>query len=105
MSGVGGSPAAPVAAAIIAGGAAKRLGGQTKPALIVGGRSIAERLLETLRASFARVLVVANDATPWEGLAVEVFPDMYRGAGPLAGVHAALAATSAHAGVVCVAGD
>jgi molybdopterin-guanine dinucleotide biosynthesis protein A len=97
--------AAPVAAAIIAGGAATRLGGVPKSTLVVEGRSIAERLLETLRASFARVLVVANDPSPWRALAVEIVPDVYVGAGPLAGVHAALAATSTHAGVVCVAGD
>jgi molybdopterin-guanine dinucleotide biosynthesis protein A len=97
--------AAPVAAAIIAGGAATRLGGVPKSTLVVEGRSIAERLLETLRACFPRVLVVANDPSPWQALGVETVPDVHRGAGPLAGVHAALAATSAHAGVVCVAGD
>jgi molybdopterin-guanine dinucleotide biosynthesis protein A len=107
MSGAGGASAGPVVAAVIAGGAATRLGGQAKPALVVGGRSIAERLLERLRAAFPRVLVVANDAAPWEGLGVEVVPDSpaHRGAGPLAGVHAALTATAGHAGVVCVAGD
>lgn len=97
--------AAPVAAAIIAGGAATRLGGLPKSALVVDGRSIAERLLEALRATFPRVLVVANDPAPWAGLGVEVTPDVHRGAGPLAGIHAALTATAAHAGVVCVAGD
>ncbi|HTA21700.1 MAG TPA: molybdenum cofactor guanylyltransferase [Polyangia bacterium] len=96
---------APVAAAIIAGGAATRLGGVPKSTLVVEGRSIAERLLETLRATFARVLVVANDPTPWQALGVEIVPDVYPDAGPLAGVHAALVAASAHAGVVCVAGD
>src|SRR5262249_48322219 len=94
-----------VVAAVIAGGAATRLGGQTKPALVVGGRSIAERLLETLRAAFARVLVVANDAAPWEGLGAQVVADVHRGAGPLAGIHAALVPPAGHAGVVCVAGD
>jgi molybdopterin-guanine dinucleotide biosynthesis protein A len=97
--------AAACAAAIIAGGAATRLGGLPKSTLVVEGRSIAERLLESLRAAFPRVLVVANDAAPWAALGVEVVPDVYRGAGPLAGVHAALVATAAHAGVVCVAGD
>jgi molybdopterin-guanine dinucleotide biosynthesis protein A len=96
---------APVAAAIIAGGAATRLGGLRKSALVVDGRSIAERLLEALRATFPRVLVVANDPAPWSGLGIEVTPDLHPGAGPLAGVHAALVATGAHAGVVCVAGD
>ncbi len=99
------SATAAVAAAIIAGGAATRLGGQPKSALVVDGRPIAERLLEALRATFPRVLVVANDPAPWQGLGVEVTPDVHRGAGPLAGVHAALVATAAHAGVVCVAGD
>jgi molybdenum cofactor guanylyltransferase len=99
--------AAPVAAAIIAGGGATRLHGLAKPALVVAGRSIAERLLEALRATFPRVLVVANHPAPWAGLGVEIVPDgvAHRGAGPLAGVHAALVATTAHAGVVCVAGD
>ena len=99
--------AAPVAAALIAGGAATRLGGVSKSSLVVDGRSIAERLLEALRATFARVLVVANDPAPWEAFGVEILGDdtAHRGAGPLAGVHAALAATAAHAGVVCVAGD
>jgi molybdenum cofactor guanylyltransferase len=101
----GPSVTAPVAAAIIAGGAATRLGGLPKSTLVVEGRSIAERLLEALRASFPRVLVVANEPAPWEALGVEIVPDVHRGAGPLAGVHAALVATSAHAGVVCVAGD
>jgi molybdopterin-guanine dinucleotide biosynthesis protein A len=95
----------PVAAAIIAGGAATRLGGQAKAALVVDGRSIAERLLEVTRATFPRVLVVANDAAAWAGLGVEVIADVHRGAGPLAGIHAALLATARHAGVVCVAGD
>jgi molybdopterin-guanine dinucleotide biosynthesis protein A len=96
---------APVAAAIIAGGAATRLGGLPKSALRVDGRSIAEYLLEVTRATFPRVLVVANDAAPWSGLGVEVIPDVHRDAGPLAGIHAALLATVRHAGVVCVAGD
>jgi molybdopterin-guanine dinucleotide biosynthesis protein A len=96
---------AAVAAAIIAGGAAKRLGGAAKSTLVVDGRAIGERLLEALRATFGRVLVVANDPAPWAGLGVEVTADVHRGAGPLAGVHAALAATAEHAGVVCVAGD
>jgi molybdopterin-guanine dinucleotide biosynthesis protein A len=96
---------APVAAAIIAGGAATRLGGLPKSTLVVEGRPIAERLLEVLRATFPRVLVVANDASPWSVLGVEVLSDIYGGAGPLAGVHAALVATAGQAGVVCVAGD
>jgi molybdopterin-guanine dinucleotide biosynthesis protein A len=100
-----GAPAGSVAAAILAGGAATRLGGVAKSALEVGGRSIAAAQLERLRAAFARVVVVANDPSPWAGTGVEVFADVHRGAGPLAGIHAALVATPEAAGVVCVAGD
>jgi molybdopterin-guanine dinucleotide biosynthesis protein A len=95
----------PVAAAVIAGGGGTRLGGVAKAGLTVGGRSIAERQLATLRGVFARVLVIANDPAAWEGLDVEIAPDVYQGAGPLGGIHAALSATFGHAGVVCVAGD
>jgi molybdopterin-guanine dinucleotide biosynthesis protein A len=97
--------AAPVAAAIIAGGAGTRMGGVAKSGLVVAGRTIGARLLEALRGVFPRVLVVANDRAPWVGLGVEVVEDVHRGVGPLAGVHAALVATKDHAGVVCVAGD
>jgi molybdopterin-guanine dinucleotide biosynthesis protein A len=97
--------AAPVAAAIIAGGAATRMGGVAKSGLVVAGQTIGARLLEALRATFTRVLVVANEPAPWAELGVEIVKDIHTGAGPLAGVHAALLATKDHAGVVCVAGD
>jgi molybdopterin-guanine dinucleotide biosynthesis protein A len=105
--GAGPLGAAPVAAAVIAGGAATRMGGVAKAGLVVAGRTIGARLLEVLRSAFPRVLVVANDPGPWAELGVEIVPDvpLHRGAGPLAGVHAALVATKDHAGVVCVAGD
>jgi len=94
-----------VAGAIIAGGPARRLGGVAKPFLKVGGRTIAERQLPLLRAAFARVLVIANDPAPWSSLAVEVVPDRVAGAGPMGGIHAALAAATDCDAVVCVAGD
>jgi molybdenum cofactor guanylyltransferase len=95
-----------VAAAIIAGGQARRLGGQPKGLLLVGGRRIIDRQLEALRAVFPRVLLVASDPAPWIGLEVTVVPDRVPGAGPLAGIDAALAALSPDEdAVVCVAGD
>jgi molybdenum cofactor guanylyltransferase len=94
-----------IAAAIIAGGAATRMGGASKAGLEVDGRSIAARQLAALRGEFGRVVVVANEPGPWAALGVEVHRDVHRGAGPLAGIHAALTATTEAAGVVCVAGD
>lgn len=97
-----------VAAAIIAGGRARRLGGVAKPFLRVGGRTIAERQLAVLRPLFGRVLAVVAqpaDGPPWLDLGIEVVADAVPGAGPLAGVAAALAAVPADGAVVCVAGD
>jgi molybdenum cofactor guanylyltransferase len=94
-----------VAAAIIAGGPARRLGGVAKPLIEVGGRAIADRQLAVLRPLFARVFAVANDPAPWVVRGVEVVADRVVGAGPLAGLGAALAAAGEADAVVCVAGD
>jgi molybdenum cofactor guanylyltransferase len=95
------------AAAIIAGGKARRMGGVVKGLLQVGGRRIVDRQLDALRAVFPRVFLVAGDPAPWSGLGVEVVPDRApTGSGPLAGIDAALAALApAEEAVVCVAGD
>lgn len=96
-----------VAAAIIAGGRARRLGGVSKPFLAVGGESIAARQLSILRPLFARVLAVVAepaDVAAWAALGVAAVVDGVPDAGPLAGVAAALAAAEG-ADVVCVAGD
>jgi molybdopterin-guanine dinucleotide biosynthesis protein A len=97
-----------VAAAIIAGGRALRLGGVAKPFIEVGGRTIAARQLEVLRPMFRRVVAVVAggaDGAPWSALGVEVLADAADGGGPLAGVAAALAAVPPEDAVVCVAGD
>ena len=73
--------------------------------ITIGGRTIAERQLPLLRATFPRVLVVANDPAPWAPLAVEVVSDRVEGAGPMGGVHAALTAADDCDAIVCVAGD
>jgi len=94
-----------VAAAIVAGGPARRLGGIAKPFINIGGRTVAERQLALLRSAFPRVLVAANDPAPWAELAVEVVGDRVLGGGPLAGIDAALTAAEGCNAVVCVAGD
>jgi molybdopterin-guanine dinucleotide biosynthesis protein A len=94
------------AAAIIAGGRAQRLGGQPKGLLVVQGRRIVDRQLEVLRAVFDRVFLVANDPAPWADLGLAIVPDRVAGAGPLAGLDAALTALAPEDDfVVCVAGD
>jgi molybdopterin-guanine dinucleotide biosynthesis protein A len=98
-----------VAAAIIAGGQARRMGGPrgNKGALLVAGRTILDRQLEVLLPRFSRVLLVTNAVRPLSLAGVTLVPDRVGpGLGPLAGLDAALAALLPHErAVVCVGGD
>jgi molybdopterin-guanine dinucleotide biosynthesis protein A len=98
-----------VAAAIIAGGQARRMGGPrgNKGALLVAGRTILDRQLDVLLPRFSRVLLVTNADRPLSLAGVTLVPDRVGpGLGPLAGLDAALAALLPHErAVVCVGGD
>jgi molybdopterin-guanine dinucleotide biosynthesis protein A len=94
--------------AILAGGNARRLGGVTKPLMVIDGRRIIDRQLDVLRPLFgAAIVIVANDPVPFRELGVSVIPDRVGpGVGPLAGLDAALAFFPPDVtAVVCVAGD
>jgi molybdopterin-guanine dinucleotide biosynthesis protein A len=93
-------------AAIIAGGRGTRLSGQVKGLLFVDGQRIIDRQRAVLGSLFDRVLLIANDPAPWDGVNLPIIPDRFVEAGPLAGIEAALGAVGdGAAGVVCVAGD
>ena len=105
-----------VAAAIIAGGRASRLGGAIKPLLLVDGRRIIDRQLDVLAPLFPALVLVVADAESrdqFRALAlagrpgVDVISDRPgRGLGPLAGIDAALAWLPAgFDSVVCLGGD
>ena len=93
-----------VAAAILAGGAARRMGGQQKALLPFAGGSILARQLAVLGPLCDEVVVITNDPVPFAPFAVAVAADLHPGAGPLAGLEAAFAATRAEV-VLLVAGD
>ncbi len=99
-------PSVQVAAAIIAGGQAKRLGGIPKGNIVIDGQRIIDRQLAVLRPLFGHVFLVAADARSWCVPDLEIVSDRVPGAGPLAGLDAALGALrAAERAVVCVAGD
>lgn len=79
-----------LAAAILAGGRASRMGGADKSALRIGDGRILDRQLAVLRDVADPVAIVANDAAPFATLGVPVIPDVIAGAGPLAGILSAL---------------
>jgi molybdopterin-guanine dinucleotide biosynthesis protein A len=78
--------------AIIAGGRATRFGGAAKGLESVGGVRIIDRVASALRESCDDLIIVANDtsASAWIP-GVRVAADAREGAGPLGGIHAALA--------------
>jgi molybdopterin-guanine dinucleotide biosynthesis protein A len=87
-----------VTAVILAGGQGKRMGGMNKALLTFGDETFIERQLRVARLGSDEIIIVSNDREINSLLqnesAVNVIPDLYIGEGPLAGLHAGLAAAS-----------
>lgn len=80
---------------VLAGGENRRMGGIHKALLSIGGEAMIQRQIRTLSAICSEIVVVTNDAerfAPVVGTSVRIVPDVYRGKGPLAGMHAAMTA-------------
>lgn len=92
------------AAAIVAGGGARRFGGQDKGRLVVAGRTIIVRQVEVLQRVASELLIVAPDASRFADLPARVVPDRAAGLGAIGGIDSALHATSCER-VLVVAGD
>lgn len=97
------------AALVLAGGAARRLGGVDKPLLTLRGRTVLEHILETLAGQAGPIALSANgDPDRFAGFGLPVLDDgALVGEGPLAGVLAGLewAAAGGHATLLTVPGD
>ncbi|MFI6264371.1 molybdenum cofactor guanylyltransferase [Micromonospora sp. NPDC051006] len=76
------------AAVVLAGGAARRMGGVDKPALAVGGRPMRDRVLAAVADAEPRILVGWADPVPPE---VRVTREEPPGGGPVAAAAAGLA--------------
>ena len=94
----------PIAAAILAGGLARRMGGANKAGLQIGNERIIDRQLRILRQIADPVFAVASAAEPFQELDIKVVPDVVSGAGPLGGIYTALTA-SPHERTLIVACD
>jgi molybdopterin-guanine dinucleotide biosynthesis protein A len=79
-----------LAAAILAGGHARRLGGVNKGTLTVGTTAIVDRQLDALRALAAEVFVVGRDDPAWSRRGLRVVGDEIPDAGPLGGIYTAI---------------
>ncbi len=95
---------APVAAAILAGGKARRFGGTIKSTLPIGGVRIIDRQLAALGQVADPIFIVANDPAPFASLGIEVVPDVIPGCGALGGIYTAIV-RSPQPRTLVVAGD
>ncbi|MGW1447453.1 molybdenum cofactor guanylyltransferase [Micromonospora sp. NPDC002411] len=87
------------AAVVLAGGAARRMGGVDKPALPVGGRPMRDRVLAAVADAMPRVLVGPVDAVP---NGVRVAREDPPGGGPVAAAAAGLALLDPHTTLVAL---
>lgn len=79
-----------LAVAILAGGAARRFGGADKSSLALAGRSILERLLDTVRPLTPHVFAVGDRHGAARRAGLDVRPDLITGAGALGGIYTAI---------------
>jgi molybdopterin-guanine dinucleotide biosynthesis protein A len=94
-------PLPPYTAVVLAGGRAARLGGQAKPQLEVGGRTILAAVLAAVAGADRRVVVGPPQPVP-DG--VVLLREQPPGGGPVAALRAGLAAVQTDV-VVLLAGD
>ncbi len=93
---------------ILAGGHASRMGGGDKPLLRLGGTTLLERLISTLRPQAPLLALSANgDPARFAGYGLPVLADAAAGQGPLAGLLAGLrwAAEQGAEALLTVPGD
>jgi molybdopterin-guanine dinucleotide biosynthesis protein A len=93
-----------VSAAILAGGRARRFGGQDKSRLVVDGRPIIARQLDVLHRVAAEVFAVAPDPARFASVPLAVHADRIPNLGVIGGIYTALACAAGEC-VVVVACD
>lgn len=85
-----GGPRSDILGVVLAGGRSRRYGSD-KAFAELGGVSLVQRTVRTLRPLAARVVVVANDLDRHSAVEQTVRPDLVCGIGPLGGLHTAVA--------------
>lgn len=81
--------AADALGAILAGGASRRFG-SPKALALVGGRTIVERVRDALAGAVGEVVLITHEPELHATSGLRSRPDRHPGAGPLAGIEAAL---------------
>jgi molybdopterin-guanine dinucleotide biosynthesis protein A len=74
---------------ILSGGKSSRMG-ENKSLMKLGNRTVIEHTLSLMQSIFSEVILVTNTPDEYQFLNIPLFEDIYRYAGPLAGIHSAL---------------
>lgn len=89
--------------AILAGGKSSRMNYNNKAFLSFKEKTFIEHIINAGK-NFKEVIIVANDKEIYERFNLRVIEDIYKGNGPLSGIHSALKNSSTDC-VLCVACD
>jgi molybdopterin-guanine dinucleotide biosynthesis protein A len=94
-----------ISAVILAGGNNVRFQGRIKSNLLIGGKTIIARIIDTLKDLFDEIIIVSNTPEEFkEFSSYKIIGDRYLKRGPLGGIHSALKETRADA-LFIFAGD
>ncbi len=74
---------------VLAGGKSSRMG-IDKALLKLGEKRMIEIAVELMKSIFSEVIIITNSPEEYKFLSLPLFTDIYKGKGPLAGIHSAL---------------
>ncbi len=74
---------------ILSGGKSTRMG-ENKSLLMLNGKTIIEHVVEKMRGLFSKVILITNQPDEYGFLGIEMFEDVFKFKGPLAGIHSGL---------------
>ncbi len=84
-----------ISGVILAGGANKRFNGIIKANIVINGKTILARIMETIGGIFEEIIIVTNTPGEFEEYSnLKIVKDKFLKVGPLGGIHAALNSTS-----------
>jgi len=74
---------------ILAGGKSSRMG-INKCFLKIGNETIIERILSIMKSVFDKVIIITNSPAEYTSLGFMVYEDIFKGFGPIGGIHSGL---------------
>ncbi len=84
-----------ISGVILAGGTNRRLNGITKANIIIDGKTIISRIIDTITDIFGEIIIVTNTPEEFKKYSgCKLVSDQFIKVGPLGGIHSALKASS-----------